>query len=108
MNARGPPPAANADDQTLTVDAVSLGGSVGETIARSLRLSNRKLRGTGRWVPQYQSAGEGWRAAYEWFAGAGRSTETAGIEAERMVACPADEQSFLGRLRELLEGAAGR
>lgn len=44
--------------------AARLGGSLGETIARSLRLSNRKLRDAGRWRPEYPSARDGWRAAY--------------------------------------------
>jgi hypothetical protein len=35
-------------------------GSLGDTIGRSLRLSNAKLRGTGRWAPRYPSAREGW------------------------------------------------
>jgi nucleoside-diphosphate-sugar epimerase len=47
--------------------AAKLGRSVGETIARSLRLSNRKLREAGRWSPEYPSAREGWRAAYTSF-----------------------------------------
>ena len=49
------------------------GGSIGETLARSLRLSNRKLRATGLWEPRYSSGLEGWRAAsvaFEAFAGA--------------------------------------
>jgi nucleoside-diphosphate-sugar epimerase len=44
--------------------AAALGGSLGETIARSLRLSNRKLRAAHGWAPRYPSAREGWRAAY--------------------------------------------
>jgi len=36
-------------------------GSVGEMLARSLRISNRKLRETTRWAPRYRSAREGWR-----------------------------------------------
>ena len=41
----------------------SLGGSLGETIARSLRLSNRALREATGWAPKYPSGREGWRAA---------------------------------------------
>jgi 2-alkyl-3-oxoalkanoate reductase len=37
-------------------------GSLGETLARSLRLSNRKLRGESDWKPRYPSAREGWPA----------------------------------------------
>jgi nucleoside-diphosphate-sugar epimerase len=39
-----------------------LGGSLAETIGRSLRLSNRKLREATGWAPQYRSVREGWRA----------------------------------------------
>ena len=53
--------------------AARLGGSLGETIARSLRLSNRKLREAGHWAPEYPSAREGWRAAYASFAPAARA-----------------------------------
>lgn len=37
-------------------------GSVGEMLARSLRISNRKLRAECGWAPQYRSVREGWRA----------------------------------------------
>ena len=36
-----------------------LGGSVGETMARSLRVSNRKLREASGWAPRYRSALDG-------------------------------------------------
>ena len=39
---------------------VSLLGSVGETMGRSLRMSNRKLRGATQWQPQFRSVREGW------------------------------------------------
>ena len=45
--------------------AARLGGSLGETIARSLRLSNGALRTATGWRPQYPSGREGWRAAAE-------------------------------------------
>jgi nucleoside-diphosphate-sugar epimerase len=38
-------------------------GSVGETLARSLRISNRKLRESAGWKPRWSSAREGWEAA---------------------------------------------
>ena len=41
----------------------SLGGSIGETIARSLRISNAALRGATSWRPSCPSGREGWRAA---------------------------------------------
>jgi nucleoside-diphosphate-sugar epimerase len=41
---------------------VPLFGSLGETLARSLRISNRKLRGESGWAPRYPSVREGWRA----------------------------------------------
>jgi nucleoside-diphosphate-sugar epimerase len=39
-----------------------LAGSVGETLSRSQRISNRKLRTHVGWAPQYPSVREGWRA----------------------------------------------
>lgn len=39
-----------------------LAGSLGEMLARSLRISNRKLRAESVWRPKYPSAREGWRA----------------------------------------------
>jgi 2-alkyl-3-oxoalkanoate reductase len=38
----------------------SLLGSVGETMARSLRLSNRKLRGATDWAPRLPNVRDGW------------------------------------------------
>ncbi len=35
-------------------------GSLGEMLARSLRISNRKLRDQAGWVPKYPSMREGW------------------------------------------------
>ena len=37
-------------------------GSLGETLTRSLRISNRKLREASGWRPQYRSVREGWPA----------------------------------------------
>jgi 2-alkyl-3-oxoalkanoate reductase len=37
-------------------------GSVGDALARSLRLSNRKLKQLTRWSPRYPSVREGWPA----------------------------------------------
>ncbi|MFL6261677.1 MAG: NAD-dependent epimerase/dehydratase family protein [Thermoanaerobaculia bacterium] len=39
-----------------------LAGSLGEMMARSLRISNRKLRQASGWAPQYPSVREGWRS----------------------------------------------
>jgi nucleoside-diphosphate-sugar epimerase len=41
---------------------VPMFGSVGEAMARSLRLSNRKLRHATNWAPKYPSARDGWPA----------------------------------------------
>ena len=41
---------------------VPLTGSVGETMARSLRISNAKLRQMGGWAPQHATSREGWAA----------------------------------------------
>jgi 2-alkyl-3-oxoalkanoate reductase len=37
-------------------------GSIGELLARSLRISNRKLRSASLWTPAFPSVREGWRA----------------------------------------------
>lgn len=58
--------------------AAALGGSLGETIARSLRLSNRILRAASTWAPRYPSAREGWRAAYASFTAPTREARGAG------------------------------
>jgi nucleoside-diphosphate-sugar epimerase len=42
-----------------------LTGSMGETLARSLRISNAKLRNTTTWTPRYATAREGWRAVFQ-------------------------------------------
>lgn len=39
-----------------------LAGSLGESVARSQRVSNRKLRTQTGWAPRYRSAREGWQA----------------------------------------------
>src|SRR3989441_5974731 len=49
----------------LPVWVAKLAGSLGEMIARSLRISNRKLRQASGWSPHYPSAREGWRAIIE-------------------------------------------
>jgi nucleoside-diphosphate-sugar epimerase len=41
----------------------SLGGSMGEMVAQSLRISNRALRDATAWRPAHPSGREGWRAA---------------------------------------------
>jgi hypothetical protein len=40
---------------------------MGETMARSLRISNAKLRQSGGWTPQHATAREGWESAYKSF-----------------------------------------
>lgn len=40
----------------------ALAGSLGETLARSQRISNGKLRASARWHPRYSSVVEGWAA----------------------------------------------
>jgi len=42
-----------------------LGGSLTELLARSQRISNRKLRHASGWAPRYPSVREGWRAVIE-------------------------------------------
>lgn len=41
---------------------VKVGGGLAELLARSLRISNRKLREASGWAPRYPSIREGWRA----------------------------------------------
>jgi NAD dependent epimerase/dehydratase family enzyme len=40
-------------------------GSTGELLARSERISNKKLRTTSGWTPRYPSVREGWRSVAE-------------------------------------------
>src|SRR5262249_14094081 len=40
-------------------------GSVVETLSRSLRISNRKLRAASGWSPKYPSVRDGWRHAID-------------------------------------------
>jgi nucleoside-diphosphate-sugar epimerase len=42
-----------------------LAGGLGETMARSLRISNAKLRDMTSWTPQYPNARAAWRAALD-------------------------------------------
>jgi nucleoside-diphosphate-sugar epimerase len=42
--------------------ATRLAGSLGTMLARSLRISNKKLRAASPWTPRYPSVREGWRA----------------------------------------------
>ena len=37
-----------------------MGGSIGELLSRSQRISNMRLKGETGWVPRYRSAREGW------------------------------------------------
>ena len=46
---------------------VPLTGSIGETMARSLRISNEKLRQIGDWKPHHATAREGWGDVYRSF-----------------------------------------
>jgi len=46
---------------------VPLTGSMGETMARSLRISNARLREFGDWRPQHATAREGWADVYRSF-----------------------------------------
>jgi len=43
-------------------------GSVGETLARSIRMSNRKLREATGWTPRFASVAEAWPSVPEQFA----------------------------------------
>ncbi len=47
-----------------------LAGSLGETLARSQRIANGKLRAASGWAPRYPSVVEGWRAVVDLFNGA--------------------------------------
>jgi 2-alkyl-3-oxoalkanoate reductase len=54
----------------------ALGGSLAATMARSLRVSNRKLKAAGRWSPAFRTVRDGWPAALAPFTG---GTTTSGI-----------------------------
>src|SRR5262245_25201349 len=45
--------------------SMALGGSLLKLLARSVRISNRKLRDASAWRPRHPSAREGWRATVE-------------------------------------------
>jgi nucleoside-diphosphate-sugar epimerase len=40
-------------------------GSLGDTLARSQRISNRKLKAASGWTPQWRSARDGMRAVVQ-------------------------------------------
>jgi nucleoside-diphosphate-sugar epimerase len=56
-------PAPKAPPEWLT----TLAGGLGETMARSLRISNEKLRQQGGWSPTYATSREGWEAVHQAF-----------------------------------------
>jgi hypothetical protein len=49
--------------RSLTAFFTALGGSLAATMARSLRVSNRKLKAAGRWSPAFRTIRDGWPAA---------------------------------------------
>jgi 2-alkyl-3-oxoalkanoate reductase len=57
--------------------ATFLLGSPGRLLARSLRISNRKLRGASEWFPRYLSVREGFRAAVAGSSGVSRGRPAA-------------------------------
>ena len=61
-----------APPKLLPTWAIPLFGPLGKTLARSLRISNRKLRTECDWAPQYPSVREGWPAVVK--AQAGKAT----------------------------------
>ena len=52
----------------------ALGGSLAATMARSLRVSNRKLKAASRWVPAFRTIRDGWPTALAPFAGTNTSS----------------------------------
>jgi nucleoside-diphosphate-sugar epimerase len=54
-------PAPKLPPQWLT----ALTGSLGETMSRSLRISNAKIRTLTGWSPKYATSREGWEAVYQ-------------------------------------------
>jgi nucleoside-diphosphate-sugar epimerase len=62
---------------------MALGGSLAKLMARSLRISNRKLRQASGWRPRYPSAREGWKAILEEIQGAGIADRPARARASR-------------------------
>jgi nucleoside-diphosphate-sugar epimerase len=57
----------------------SLFGSVGEMLSRSLRISNRKLRSSSAWAPEYASVRQGWPAVLAGMSTAHRVSENVAI-----------------------------
>jgi 2-alkyl-3-oxoalkanoate reductase len=53
----------------------ALGGSLAATVARSLRVSNRKLRTTSLWAPAFRTVRDGWPAALALFTGGNASSD---------------------------------
>ena len=53
-------------------------GSVGEILARSLRISNRKLKSVVGWTPTYPSVREGWPPPSPVFSSRGSTAAQAG------------------------------
>ena len=51
----------------------ALSGGVGETMSRSLRISNAKLRNLAGWSPRYATSQEGWEAVYQLFTSTSKS-----------------------------------
>lgn len=56
-------------------------GSLGRMLARSLRISNRKLRASSQWRPKYRSVREGWAAVIAELAAAEASASSGGRSA---------------------------
>jgi nucleoside-diphosphate-sugar epimerase len=52
----------------------TLGGSLAATVARSLRISNRKLKAASRWAPAYRTIRDRWPAALAPFTGGNTSS----------------------------------
>lgn len=62
---------------------MALGGSLAKLMARSVRISNHKLRQASGWRPRYPSAREGWKAAVEAIQEAGIADRPARARASR-------------------------
>ena len=62
---------------------MALGGSLMKLMARSLRISNRKLRDESAWQPSHPSAREGWKATVEAIQGVDAADRPARARASR-------------------------
>ena len=67
--------------------ATLLFGSLGEMLARSQRISNRKLHSNSTWTPMYRSVRQGWPAVLARLGDHGRASEPQGHDSTSPKSC---------------------